>query len=382
MKNKNPPDERVVYLALKNVFKGPNAEVRQLKVVRKLITKSQQDADVADLINAHNIDTVCNIARTLLTEEIFESTLKAKIRFPEVFDVSPAQSAEREASEAEAAINDANAIAGAVQGYSEDVQNIISRADVADTESVETCHNPKLPAVHGTRAIPSLFPIYLPLRTQHRILTNVQSILEDTCFEFAQRAMPDILKKNGWDCSEAAELNLWVAEFLQRQSEFSNRAEGIGQPLTKLLRSVSDIRHTAVHRICISARGLEHFLLNAESLATLLGDTTRLKSLTELRRSIQQATEELERNKHVLGSKLRETLKRVAAQRAELDRIEEIAIADMMREDGEYQAFAGKNLEETIIPPAVPAPVAPVKEDESSSNMDDVDTIEDDSRSS
>ncbi|KAH6985303.1 hypothetical protein EDB80DRAFT_733908 [Ilyonectria destructans] len=28
MGNKNPPDERVVYLALKNVFKGPNAGVR------------------------------------------------------------------------------------------------------------------------------------------------------------------------------------------------------------------------------------------------------------------------------------------------------------------------------------------------------------------
>ncbi|KAJ8126091.1 hypothetical protein O1611_g7549 [Lasiodiplodia mahajangana] len=380
MKNKNPPDERVVYLALKNVFKGANAEVRQLKVVRKLITKSQQDADVADLINAHNIDTVCNIARTLLTEEIFESTLKAKIRFPEVFDVSPAQSAEREASEAEAAINDANAIAGAVQGYSEDVQNIISRADVADTESVETCHNPKLPAVQSTHSVPSLFPIYLPLRTQHRILTDVQRILEDACFDFGQRAMPDILKRKRWDCSEAAELNLWAAELLQRQSEFANRADNIGQPLTKLLRSVADIRHTAVHRICISARGLEQFLLNAESLATLLGDTTRLKSLTELRRSIQQAMEELERNKHVLGSKLRETLKRVAAQRAELDRIEEIAISDMLREDGEYQAFAGKNLEETILSSSVPASVMPVKEDESSSNIDDVDTIEDDSR--
>ncbi|KAJ8121923.1 hypothetical protein ONZ43_g1749 [Nemania bipapillata] len=382
MKNKNTPDERVVYLALKNVFKGPNAEVRQLKAVRKLITKSQQDADVADLIRAYNMDIICSMARTLLTQEIFESTLKAKIHFPEVFDVSPAQSAEREASEAEAAINDANAIKGAVQGYSEDVQNLLSRADIAETESVETCHNPKLPSDQSTRTVPSLFPIYLPLRTQHRILTSVQSTLEDACFDFAQQAMPDILKKKNWDCSEAAELNLWAAEFLQRQSEFSDKADDLGQPLAKLLRSVADIRHTAVHRICISARGLEQFLLSAESFATLLGDASRLRALTELRRNIQQAIEELERNKHVLGSKLRETLKRVAAQRAELDRIEEMAIADMMREDGEYQAFAGKNLEVGALASEVPALVAAAKEDENSSNMDDVDTIEDDSKSS
>lgn len=189
--------------------------------------------------------------------------------------------------------------------------------------------------------------------------------------------MPDILKKKNWDCSEAAELNLWAAEFLQRQSEFSDRTDDIGQPLTTLLRSVMDIRHTAVHRICISARGLEQFLLNAESFATLLGDTARLQALTELRRNIQQAIEELERNKHVLVSKLRETLKRVAAQRAELDRVEEMAIADMMREDGEYQAFAGKNLEEATAASEAPTVVATVKEDESSSNMDDVDTTED-----
>ncbi|KAI0857958.1 hypothetical protein F4860DRAFT_487720 [Xylaria cubensis] len=388
MKDKNPPDERVVYLALKNVFKGKNAEVRRLTAVRKLITQNQKDSDVSNLINGHNIDIVCQMARSLLTEEIFESTLKAKIRFPEVFDVSPAQSADRAASEAEAAINEANAIKGVVHAYSEDVQYDIPPPPsplppeaIPETESVETFRDPKLPTVKSGRVVPSLFPVYLPLRTQHRILTNVQSILEEVCFDYAERFMPEILKKNRWDCSEAAELNLWSAEFLQRQNEFSDRAEDVRKPLTSLLRSVADIRHTAVHRICISAKGLEQFLLNAESFAMLLGDEMRLKSLTELRRNIQQSIEELERNKHVLSSKLKETLKRIAAQRAELDRIEEMAISDMMREDGEYQAFAGRNLEEATISSQAPTVVTAVKEDETGSNIDDVDIVEEDSRS-
>ena len=87
--SKNAPDERVVYLALKIVFKGPNAGVRQPKSIRKLIKKSQGQGDIAGLLESHNIDMVCNTARVLLTEQIFESTLKAKIRFPEVFDESP-----------------------------------------------------------------------------------------------------------------------------------------------------------------------------------------------------------------------------------------------------------------------------------------------------
>lgn len=137
MGNKNPPDERVVYLALKSVFKGPDAEVRNPRTIRKLINKNQEQAVVADLVRAHNIDLICNTTRTLLTEQVFGSTLRAKIRFPEVFDVSPAQTAEREASEAEAARNEANAIKDVVQGYREDIEEITQTGVAVETESGE-----------------------------------------------------------------------------------------------------------------------------------------------------------------------------------------------------------------------------------------------------
>ncbi len=134
MAKKNPPDERVVYLALKNVFKGTQAEVRQQKAIHKLVTKHKKNTEVANLVREYDMDTVCNVARTLLTEQIFESTLKAKLRFPEVFDVSSAQSAEREASEAEAARNEANAIKDAVQGHQNTTRDIIQSEEA--TESV------------------------------------------------------------------------------------------------------------------------------------------------------------------------------------------------------------------------------------------------------
>jgi len=96
---KNQPDERLVYLALTNIFRGADAQLRRPKKIRELILKQQDNIDVRDLIETHNIDNVCNVAKTLLDQQIFESMLKAKIRFPEVFEVSPAQSAERSASE-------------------------------------------------------------------------------------------------------------------------------------------------------------------------------------------------------------------------------------------------------------------------------------------
>ncbi|KAK6362466.1 hypothetical protein LTS17_012839 [Exophiala oligosperma] len=109
----NLPDERVVYLALKESFKGADAHIRRAKKVREIIQKAQNNIDVRDLIQQHNLENVCSVTKALLEQQIFESTLKAKIRFPEVFEISPAQTAERAASEAEAARLEADAIKSA-----------------------------------------------------------------------------------------------------------------------------------------------------------------------------------------------------------------------------------------------------------------------------
>ncbi|KAH7110779.1 hypothetical protein B0J13DRAFT_577413 [Dactylonectria estremocensis] len=247
------------------------------------------------------------------------------------------------------------------------------RASMTVVHSVETYRDPKSPIPKRSRHVPSLFPVYLPFRTQHQLLVKVQTILEQACFAFRQRVMPDVLQKNRWDYPKSTEHNLWATKFLQRQSGFANRKGNTGKPLKKLFRSVADVRHTAVHRIRVSARGVEQFLLDAEGMATLLEDEVCLKSLTKLRRDIELVIEELERNKHV-SSKLGETLKRTADQRAELDRIEEEAIAEMVKEDGEYQVFAGSNLEQAIM--SLDA-IAVTMENEISSDVDDIDSVED-----
>ncbi|KAH7118178.1 hypothetical protein B0J13DRAFT_569668 [Dactylonectria estremocensis] len=223
------------------------------------------------------------------------------------------------------------------------------RASMTVVHSVETYRDPKSPIPKRSRHVPSLFPVYLPFRTQHQLLVKVQTILEQACFAFRQRVMPDVLQKNRWDYPKSTEHNLWATKFLQRQSGFANRKGNTGKPLKKLFRSVADVRHTAVHRI----RGM----------ATLLEDEVCLKSLTKLRRDIELVIEELERNKH-----------RTADQRAELDRIEEEAIAEMVKEGGEYQVFAGSNLEQAIM--SLDA-IAVTMENEISSDVDDIDSVED-----
>jgi hypothetical protein len=208
------------------------------------------------------------------------------------------------------------------------------------------------------RYVPSLFPVYLPMRVQHRLLVKVQTSLEQACFDFAQRTMPELLQDKEWDCPEAVELSVWASAFLRRQCEFTKKLaaasnNAAGKPLDVLLRSVADIRHTAVHRIRVSAEGIERFVHDAESFATLLGDggddVSCVSLLTKLRHETRSTIEEIERNKDVLGAKLEETRKRIATQRAELDQLEQVAITEMLREDSEYQVFAGANLERAIM---------------------------------
>jgi hypothetical protein len=247
--------------------------------------------------------------------------------------------------------------------------------------SVETYQDPKPSTIKQSPSIPSLFPVYLPLRTQHYLLVKIQTILEQACFNFGQHTMPDVLRKNQWDCPESAELNRWATEFLQRRSDFDKKRD-VGKRLEKLFRSVADIRHTAVHRIRVSARGIEQFILDAESLATVLGEEACLKSLTKLRWDTHSAIEELERNKQVISSKLNDKLKRIAEQRVELDRLEEAAIAEMLKEDGEYQVYAGTNLEQSIMPTEGSALTAAATENETTSEIDDTESVEDHEESS
>jgi hypothetical protein len=104
----NDPDERLVYLACQHIFRGSHSHVRKPKAIRSLIQENKPC--LADILREHNIDRTIKVVKKLLEDRIFDDTLKAKIRFPELFDVSPTQSAEREASEAEAARGEASAV--------------------------------------------------------------------------------------------------------------------------------------------------------------------------------------------------------------------------------------------------------------------------------
>ena len=235
----NQPDERSVYLAFNNVIRGTDAQLRKQKKIREFILKQQTNANVKALIESHNIEDVCNVVRSLLEQRVFESTLRAKIRFPEVFEVSPAQSAERSASEKEAARSEADAIQVAVGSSSHLERDVhvgsraLGKRRAEDTGAFDPASCFQLLTVHpvaeasasvpdkrihtATTAPPTLYPVYLPLQTQHKLLVLTQETLERACYDFTTSSMPELIASEGWDCAEALELNLWTRKMESRE---------------------------------------------------------------------------------------------------------------------------------------------------------------------
>ena len=99
MAKQRSPDGRLVYLHCSSIFSGPNAHVRRAKKVSQLLKKHKASIEI--LTKEFTLPAVATVAKELLEEQIFESLPRAKLRYPELFQPSVTQEAERAASEAE-----------------------------------------------------------------------------------------------------------------------------------------------------------------------------------------------------------------------------------------------------------------------------------------
>ncbi|KAK7737307.1 hypothetical protein SLS53_006610 [Cytospora paraplurivora] len=373
----NAPNDRTIYLALNSIFTGSMAAIRRPAPIKKVFQQHQKRTEIVQLLREYDLPTVVERVQWLLAERVFESTEHAKAMFPDLFQVSAVQSADRAASEAAAAARQAQSLEEAVEEEEEEEDGAdsgIENVDYFDGDpQAPEQQQPELDLsgdVGSTAAIrctagvvPSLFPMYLPFATGHRILTQTQSVLEAACFRFAVETIPDVLARRGWDCAEAVELNVVVRQLLKHRNSLDKLEANIStttttsdaaaaaagaageQDLGRLTRSITQLRHTTVHRGRVTARVLSQFIADAESLATRLGDKEAMSSLSGTRRRVERHIVELENNKSMLETKLRKALDDIAARRAGLDRLEGAVVAGVLRADAEYQAFIGASLE-------------------------------------
>lgn len=174
-------------------------------------------------------------------------------------------------------------------------------------------------------------------------------MLEDASYTFGKEAIPDIMKNEGWDSPETVELSYCSYAFKDNEDKFDAlKIKNLGKPFAEILDLVAKLRHTAVHRLPVTAATVEQFLSAAERFASLIGNDVCSQEIWRYRTEAVSAIEELTRNKDLLVIRHNEKLSAIAAQRAELDRLEKEAADDLLKEDQEYQSIAGANWERAI----------------------------------
>ena len=372
-------DRQRVFLAYRALFEGQNAQVRQPKAIKRLINENKKSSTT--LIGSFGLDKVVAILKTLLECEVFSSELKAKMAFPVLYKTSPEQDARHEASEA-----------GAARVEAEELQEVECRANRGDTEAfveeeafatfgadhleeepidpVEFDHVPEeIPwssrvadtriaadeanpqagprGLDGAKAeLPSLYPTQFPFKVQHCILAKVQALLEECCFSFSTTHAPHLVRQYHWDCPEALELNKWTLIMIKHLSSIPEEAFKKSKAgVASVLVNVNRLRHSAVHRLRVSAKRIAYMIDTAVQLADMLQDTFKVSQLADLHKELENKIKSQELNKNYLESRLKDELDDIERQRRELDARGQRAIAAMVTEDEENMHFVGSLIE-------------------------------------
>ncbi|KAG4034101.1 hypothetical protein MFRU_003g00770 [Monilinia fructicola] len=113
----------------------------------------------------------------------------------------------------------------------------------------------------------------LPYEVQHYILGMMQRILEEGCFAFASRWIPDVLQRNNWTCSEAVELSTWRTILPENVPAAALTPHS--RPIHLCLADAVRIRNSATHRHLCTSRELQRMTQQAEDLMGLFSDQTR-----------------------------------------------------------------------------------------------------------
>ncbi|CAG9951835.1 unnamed protein product, partial [Clonostachys rosea f. rosea IK726] len=151
-------NDQAIYQATKEIFVGQKAKFRKLGPVQKCIRNySKKNALVRQCLTQHGDESIHQTVLRLLSDRVYESTLIAANRFPDLFKPSAAQTAARGMLEAQATSSEEAALESFIQTEWSGGQGVIDPVGVAmSPNDIED-------TVIGIQAnYSSLFPVYLP----------------------------------------------------------------------------------------------------------------------------------------------------------------------------------------------------------------------------
>ncbi|RNJ61219.1 hypothetical protein D7B24_000072 [Verticillium nonalfalfae] len=173
--------------------------------------------------------------------------------------------------------------------------------------------------------------------------------VEECCFDFATKWFPEILRAKDWDCAVAVELTTWPKVFKENFPKLPDNALSVPQyTLRRIFALLTELRHTSVHRLPITAGDTSRIITSALSLAEALRDTARSAVLTELIYEVEEKAKALGQNITALKARSILELEDIDRARRELDAKECRVDSQQMVEDRECRKVIGSVLMDSV----------------------------------
>ncbi|KAK2768729.1 hypothetical protein FQN54_000585 [Arachnomyces sp. PD_36] len=316
-------DEREVFVAYRELFKGENAKLRKPKAVKRLIGEHQKGYE-GFIKRFKGIDGIAAVLRPLLELGAFGPTITTRKMFSTIVNTSIPQ---------------------AQQSYHrpDDFLDKLPTAAIQEPEKVvvNAC---------GRLEIRSLYPSFVPFHSQHYVLTSVLRLLEECCFDFTSNRAPSLLGQHRWDCPESVELNKWSHIILGHLDKLPAGSFDLsdGVKIREVLAPVNAIRHTVVYRIRTSSRELSRLIESAAAFAKMLRDTDGEARLRWLHTELDRKIKAQEHEKHLLQEKLTREFGGIYKAHKALDEKQRKAVDTLFVEDRENMSRVGLTLEESV----------------------------------
>ncbi|CAG9951842.1 unnamed protein product, partial [Clonostachys rosea f. rosea IK726] len=141
------------------------------QATKEIFELFEKNALVRQCLTQHGDESIHQTVLRLLSDRVYESTLIAANRFPDLFKPSAAQTAARGMLEAQATSSEEAALESFIQTEWSGGQGVIDPVGVAmSPNDIED-------TVIGIQAnYSSLFPVYLPFPKEHLLMERLQKI--------------------------------------------------------------------------------------------------------------------------------------------------------------------------------------------------------------
>lgn len=196
----------------------------------------------------------------------------------------------------------------------------------------------------------SLPPPKLPVDVQHRILSVVQAILEESCFSFVKLKLPLLLKERDWTCAAAVELTGWLKIIKKHRKDlaYGSWSTTGEESFAKLISVVPQLRHAAVHRDHLKTDRFLELIYTAQMLADALQDKEGMVKLQNIRTELEAYITKMKHRLRLAKEETDSRLLEIEAQKKVLREKELLVQRSLAEQQNDISVNTGRALLESI----------------------------------